>query len=345
MTGALLLASTDPSTVSTAADDDEVRRSMQDVLRTIGRLLDGRRAGFARMRPDGAVDVSGTGWILPTDLGTYAGRYAERMIDPRDGSPGGPSSTRSYAWPGWDEREVERLLSQLVQDPLTAGQLQDAATAGLLRRIGQLDLTTDGSDGVVENGVYVVAAVEALVRNRELDHVIHDGHRFEQLVAGADLAVTVAGIAGPNPVLVPAETWAWMSRLGGVTGHPSPGAVLLSPFRPTSVREALARGRASQALDVAVLKQAVAAVALAQLHATGQITGPTPVVPTDPDEQVTQLVERTRPGDNANAAGDAYLDRVETWVDEHRGEPAGRVVEGLMDSVGDAAARGAGWVA
>jgi hypothetical protein len=65
----------------------------------------------------------------------------------------------------------------------------------------------------------------------------------------------------------------------------------------------------------------------------------------EPGDQVRQLVRATDPGDNADAAAAAYSDQLEAWVDRHRDEPAGQTVEQLLDSVGDAAAAGAAWVA
>jgi hypothetical protein len=343
--GRLLLASTDPSSVTTPADDDEVRRSMQEVLRAVGRLLDARRVSFPHVDGAGQVEVVGTGWVLPTDLGTYVGRYDEKLIDPDDGLEGAHGSIASAAWPGWGQREVAGLLERLVADPVVAAQLLDAAIARYLSRLGQLELTGGGADETVENAAFVTAAVGAVVRDHELRHVIDDGHRFEQQVAGVDLVATVAGVVGPDLVTVPAEAWAWSSRLTGVAGQASPGAIVLAPFRPIAVRDALAQDRAAQALDGAVLEQAAASIALAQRQRAGGLHGPAPTVPVEPDAQVRQLVRGTKPGDNANAPAAAYADELESWVDEHRDEPAGRTVEQLIDSVGDAAARGTAWVA
>jgi hypothetical protein len=343
--GRLLLASTDPSSVTTPADEDEVRRSMQAVLRTAGGLLDACRVSFAHFDASGRVEVVGSGWVLPTDLGTYVGRYAERLIDPTDGLGRARSSISSAAWPGWGEREAARLLERLVLDPVFAAELLDAATARYLARLDAEDLTAGGADEVVENGAFVTAAVGALVRDHELEHVIADGARFGRLVAGGDLVVTVAGLFGPDLVAVPAEAWAWSSRLAGVAGHAGPGGIVLAPFRPTAVRDAMAQSGAAEALGAAVLKQATASVALAQLQRSGRLRGPAPAVPVEPDGQVRELARETRPGDNANAAAATYGERLEAWVDEHRDEPGGRVVEQLMDSVGDAAAQGAAWVA
>jgi hypothetical protein len=64
----------------------------------------------------------------------------------------------------------------------------------------------------------------------------------------------------------------------------------------------------------------------------------------DQDDQIEQLVTATRPGDNANSAGNAYLDDIHQWLDSNRDAPAGQVIEHLLDSVGDAAAQGANWV-
>jgi hypothetical protein len=345
VTGRLLLASTDPTTVTSPSDDDEVRRSMQAVLRTADGLLSQQRAAIPHVSGTGVADVAGTGWVLPTDLGTYAGRYIDRLVDPHDGSPLGSGSITSYAWPGWRDREVAGILRRFARDPLVAAQLEDATLARSLQRIGEVDLRAGEGDRVMESAAYDIAAVRALRRDDELDHVLHDRQRFDQMVSGADLVVTVVGIGGPDVVAVPTEGWAWLTRAGGVTGRTTPGALLLSPFEPRSVRDALASQRASSALDVAVLKSAVASIAFAQLQAAGVLTGPAPVVPAAPDEQARDLAHSARPGDNANAPGDGYSAQLDAWLDQHRDEPAGQLVEQLMDSAGDASALGAGWVA
>jgi hypothetical protein len=185
--------------------------------------------------------------------------------------------------------------------------------------------------------------VQAIVRDHELARVVGDEHRFGQMVAGLDLAVTVAGMAGPAPVSAAAKTWAWSSRLGGVTGVPTPGDLVLSPFRPRPIRDALAQARATQSLDVAVLKGALASIALTELQRSGRLDGPVPDVALEPGDQAEQLVAATQPGENAEAAATAYLDDLQRWLDANRETPAGQVIEHLLDSVGDAAALGAGW--
>jgi hypothetical protein len=341
--GRLLLASSDPGILSTPVDDAELGRSMQAVLREVGQLLDHRAVGFPHFSRDGRVDTTGYGWTLPTDLGLYAGRYVGKMIDPCDGARTGACPITSDAWPGWGAREVPRLLGRLVDDPRTAAQLEDAAIAGFLHRVGALDLTRDSADRSVEQAVFAVTAVQAIVRDHELARVVGDEHRFGQMVAGLDLAVTVAGMAGPAPVSAAAKTWAWSSRLGGVTGVPTPGDLVLSPFRPRPIRDALAQARATQSLDVAVLKGALASIALTELQRSGRLDGPVAHVALEPGDQAEQLVAATQPGENAEAAATAYLDDLQRWLDANRETPAGQVIEHLLDSVGDAAALGAGW--
>jgi hypothetical protein len=340
----LLLASSDPRTLQTPHDDAELARSMQAVVRTAGHLLDTGAVTFPHFSPDGTVDATGYGPILPTDVGLYVGRYVDRLIDPCDAARTGACPIASRTWPGWREREVLRLLDQLVEDPRTAAQLEDATIAGFLHRVGTLDLTNGRSDQALEQAAFTVAAVQAVIRDHGLERTIGDERRFGQLVAGADLVVTVAGMAGAAPVTAASRGWAWFSRGGGISGLPTPGELLLSPFRPRSIRDALSQSRATQALDSAVLKGAVASIAFAELQRSGQLAGPVPAVTGDQDDQIEQLVTATRPGDNANSAGNAYLDDIHQWLDGNRDAPAGQVIEHLLDSVGDAAAQGANWV-
>ena len=72
VSGGLLLASTNPGTVRSAADADDVRRSVQAVLPVIDRLL-ARAGGVAFPTPASGAAVP-YGRVLPVGLGLYVGR-------------------------------------------------------------------------------------------------------------------------------------------------------------------------------------------------------------------------------------------------------------------------------
>ena len=83
--GALLLASTDPSTVRTAADRDEVRRSVHGVLTVVDHLLGEREARAPA--PDSEGRLTGRpGATLPAGLGLYTGRQLVHLVDRCDGA-------------------------------------------------------------------------------------------------------------------------------------------------------------------------------------------------------------------------------------------------------------------
>jgi hypothetical protein len=82
--------------------------------------------------------------------------------------------------------------------------------------------------------------------------------------------------------------------------------------------------------------------ALDQLDAAGLLDGLPPLLTAAAPGSSAPAV---RHEDNANGPAVAALDDVQRWVGAHRDEPAGRLIEQLLDSVGEAAARGANWVA
>jgi hypothetical protein len=348
--GAVLLASSQPSTVATKDDDEQVARTMQSVLRTVTRMLDAQAVSFPRIAEDGRVDATASRWVLPTDLGLYAGRSLDRLVDPCDGARIGACPITSGAWPGWGEREVAHVLDRLASDERTASELEAAASAAFARRLQTLDLTDEASAAALENAAFVVSAVGAVRRNRTVERVVGDDERFDQMTAGLDLVITVAATALPEvePLVTGAEAWGWASHIGAAEGGPTPGQVVLSPLRPRSVRDALAAARADDLLRAAVLQRAAAQATLEQLEASGSLDGPRPpglVSTRDEPQAVRQALSEMRPGANADAPAIAYLDDVQGWVDAQRGSPTGRQVEHVLDSVGEAAARGAGWVA
>ena len=315
------------------------------MVREIARLLDGQRVTFPRLKDDGTVEPRGADPVLPTDLGLYVGRYLGRLVDPCDDARTGACPSHASIWPGWQDREVAHVLGLLTTDPRAAAQLDDAAIAEYTHRIGTLDLTDPRSDEAVEDAAFIVAAVGAVLRNRAVERVIDDDRRFEQLAAGLDLVITVAATALPEaePIVAGAEAWSWTSKFGAVEGEPTPGKLVLSPWRPRSIRDALAATRADDAARAAVLQRTAAVEALGQLGAVGLLEELPPLLTAPP--AVDAMTSSVRAGGNANAPAVAELDDVQRWVDDHRDEPAGRLIEQLLDSVGEAAARGANWVA
>jgi hypothetical protein len=347
-TGAVLLASTDPSSVVTAADDRDVGRSMQAVLRTVADLLGRQEASFPVVLPDGSSEDAGSGRFVPSDLGIYVGRYLTRLVDPGDGARTGAPVADGPSWPGWHEREVAGVLRELVADPRTAAQLDDAALAAFVRDVGGRDLTASVTDPAVDAAAFAVAAVGAVRRDHAVERAEQDIGRFDRMVAGLDLAVAAVGeatTAAPAAADL-AKAWSWGGHVAASGGLPTPGRLVLAPFSPRSVREELATARADEALRTAVLQRTVARAALGQLQAAGVVEDSgVPALPAPAQERISRQAERTRPGDNANAAALAELDDVERWLQRHRGSAAADTVEHLLDSVGAAAARGAAWVA
>jgi len=345
LSGALLLASSQPGSVADADDDAELGRTMQAVLREITRLLEGQGAIFARVGGDGTVEPPGAVPVLPTDLGLYAGRWLNRLIDPCDDARTGACPIDATVWPGWRDREVAHVLELLADDPRAAAQLDDAAIAGYVHQLDTLDLTDPRSDQALENAAFDVAAVGAVLRNHEVQRAMDDDGRFEQLTAGLDLGITVAATAlpGVEPLVAGAETWSWTSKFTGVEGAPTPGELVLSPWQPRAIQDVLAATRGDDAARAAVLQRTAAVAALRQLAASGRLDElPALLTAPAPTGGSPSVV---RHGDNANAPAVATLDDVQRWVDAHRDEPAGQLIDQLLDSVGEAAARGANWAA
>jgi hypothetical protein len=345
LSGALLLASSQPGSVVDADDDAELGRTMQAVLREITRLLDGHCATFARVDDSGMVEPQRAIPVLPTDLGLYVGRWLSRLIDPCDDARAGACPIDATVWPGWRDREVAHVLELLATDPRAAAQLDGAVIAEYTHRLDTLDLTDPRSDRALENAAFDVAAVGAVVRNHKVQRAIDDDKRFEQMSAGLDLVITVAATALPEvePLVAGAETWSWASKFTGVEGAPTPGKLVLSPWRPSAIRDVMAATRGDDAARAAVLQRTAAVATLGQLHAAGLVDELPPLViaPTTTGASIPAV----RHGHNANAPAVTALDDVQRWVDAHRDEAAGQRIEQLLDSVGEAAARGANWVA
>ena len=141
MSGGLLLASTNPGTVRSAADADEVRRSLQAVLPVIDRLLARGKVSFPTAARGAVVPY---GRVLPVGLGLYVGRQLEHLVDPADGAGTSTPGVPSRAWPGWGERQVPGILARLVADDGVATELVQAARAGALERLAGVDLLGTG---------------------------------------------------------------------------------------------------------------------------------------------------------------------------------------------------------
>ena len=173
--GALLLASTDPSGVRTATDRDEVRRSVDAVLTVVDHLLAGHIARAPA--PDAAGRLTGRpGATLPTGLGLYTGRQLVHLVDRCDGAQAACRPLGS-PWPGWEERELARLLERLVVDERTAAELQEAALAGWLARVAEADLLAPGAADVVRAETFALGALDGIVGDQAWDRSRIDDER------------------------------------------------------------------------------------------------------------------------------------------------------------------------
>ena len=348
VSGALLVASTDPGTVAGANEEDEVRRSVQVVARTMDDLLAHGRAGFPAV---GGDSVPLFGRVLPLGLGRYFGGQLDHLVDPCDGARSSPCPVPSRAWDGWHEREVAGLLTRLVADPAVAADLHDAAWSGAHERLRIADLTSPRGAELVENEAFVLGALGGILRTSGMAGAIADWEGFQRRAAAVNLAVDVAATAwsGVGPVAAATSAWGGASDLAGTTGLPSPAEVALAPFRPESVRRALAESKADEAVEVAALKNLVGAEALSQLHQNRLLVGtpPVPTVPTEPDGQVRALLAASGPGSNANAPGWSYSADLERWISAADGTGpaggAGATVGHLVATAGDAEAQGSRW--
>ena len=345
VSGGLLLASTNPGTIRSAADADEVRRSLQAVLPVIDRLLARRRVTFPT--PGGAVVPYGR--VLPVGLGLYVGRQLDHLVDPADGAGTSTPGVPSAAWPGWRERQAAGILARLVADDTVAAELVQAARAGALERLAGVDLLGPAGAEAVRAESFVLGAANGLLGDRVLARAVADRDRFDAMVAGADLVVNAVGLAVPAagaPGLA-LKVWGPVSDAGAAAGLPSPSELLLSPFAPESTREVMARQEGGEGLVDAELKGAVATLALGQAAARGMLAGlpPPPALTGDPDPAAAAVAAATRPGDNANAPAARQLAPLERWLSDADGTPIAATIAALEDAVGDASAQGRRWVA
>ncbi len=336
--GALLLASTDPSTVRTAADRDEVRRSVHGVLTVVDHLLGEREARAPA--PDSEGRLTGRpGATLPAGLGLYTGRQLVHLVNRCDGA-GSSCQEDGSAWPGWEDREVARLLGRLVVDDRTAAELQEAALATWFRRVADTDLLAPGADDAVRRETFAVGALDGIVGDRAWDRSRIDHERFQAQVAGLDLAIDVASVGLGRVPRIAAGAWDPVSDASAAVGPGSLGELALSFLRPESAADVRARTEAGQALTTARLKVAIGAMVVAQSR--GRPVPPSQVA-TGVDPGAAEGAAATRRGDNANAAAyrqlatGAAIAGDDTTVRER--------AEHLQAVVGDTMAEGRAWVA
>jgi hypothetical protein len=346
VSGGLLLASTNPGTIRSAAEADEVRRSLQAVLPVIDRLLARGQVTFPTTRLGAVVPY---GRVLPVGLGLYVGRQLEHLVDPADGAGTSTPGLPSRAWPGWRERQVSGVLGRLVADEAVTTELVQAARAGALQRLSHVDLLGPAAADAVRAESFVLGAADGLLGDRTLARAAADRDRFDAMVAGVDLVVNAVGLAVPVPggAGLALKAWGPVSEAGAAAGLPSPSELLLSPFAPESTARVIARQEAHEGLGDAELKGAVATLALGQAAARGLLAGlpPPPALAGDADPAAAAVAAATRPGDNANAPAERHLAPLERWLTAAEATPIAATVAGLEDAVGDASAQGRRWVA
>lgn len=344
VSGGLLLASTNPGTVRSAAEADEVRRSLQAVVPVIDRLLARGQVTFPTSALGAVVPY---GRVLPVGLGLYVGRQLEHLVDPADGAGTSTPGVPSRAWPGWRERQVPGVLGRLVADEAVAADLVQAARAGALRRLSHVDLLGPAGADAVRAESFVLGAADGLLGDRTLARAAADRDRFDSMVAGVDLVVNAVGLAVPVPggAGLALKAWGPVSEAGAAAGWPSPSELLLSPFTPASTAAVMARHEAAEGLADAELKGAVVTLALGQAATRGRLAGLPPPPTLGADPAAAPVAAATRPGDNANAPAEHHLAPLERWLSAADGTPIAATIAGLEDAVGDASAQGRRWVA
>ncbi len=343
VSGALLLASTDPSTVRTAADRGEVERSVHAVLTVVDHLLAERLAQAPAVDGEGRL-TGRPGSTLPTSLGLYTGRQLVHLVDRCDGArvactPLGPALP-STTWSGWEERQVARLLERLVVDRRTADELREAALAGWFSRVGGTDLLAPGAHDAVRRETFGVGALDGILGDQEWDRSRIDHQRFQAQVAGLDLAIDMASVGMSRIPRIAAGAWGPISDAGALMGAGSLGELALSFLRPEPAGDVRARTEAGQSLATASLKTAVATMVAAQAG-TGP-TGPRPPG-TAVDRDAAATAAATRSGDNANAG--AYRQLAAGARSQDAPGPVKDRIEHLQAVVGDTMTEGRAWVA
>ena len=344
VSGGLLLASTNPGRVRSAADADELRRSVQAVLPVIDRLLGRGKVSFPTTARGAVVPY---GRVLPVGLGLYVGRQLEHLVDPADGAGTRTPGVPSRAWPGWGERQVPGVLARLVADDMVATDLVQAARAGALERLAGVDLLGPAGVEAVRAESFVLGAADGLLGDRVLARAVADRDRFDAMVAGVDLVVNTVGLVVPaaGGAGLALKAWGPVSEAGVAAGRPSPSELLLSPFTPASTAAVLARHEAGEGLADAELKGAVVTLALGQAATRGLLAGLPPPPTLGADPAAAAVAAATRPGDNANAPAEHHLAPLERWLSAADGTPFAATIAGLEDAVGDASAQGRRWVA
>ena len=349
VSGALLLASTDPSTVRTAADREEVERSVHAVLVVVDHLL---AEGLAQAPAvDGQGRLTGRpGATLPASLGLYTGRQLVHLVDRCDGAgaactPLGSTqhsttqlstTQHSTRGSGWEERQVARLLERLVVDERTADELREAALAGWFSRVAGADLLAPGADDAVRGETFAVGALDGILGDRDWDRSRIDHQRFQAQVAGLDLAIDVASLGVGRIPGVAARAWDPVSDAGAVMGAGSLGELALSFLRPEPAGDVRARIEAGQSLTTASLKTVIGTMVSAQAG----ISDPRGAAV---DQDAAATAATTRPGDNANAG--AYRQLAAGTPSQHAPGPVKDRIEHLQAVVGDTMTEGRAWVA
>ena len=232
VSGGLLLAPTDLSAVH-AADRDEVRRLVGAVLTVVDHLLAQRLAHAPA--PDAAGQLTGRpGGTLPTGLGLHRtpARPPRRPVRRHQAA----CTPFGSPWPGWEEREVARLLERLVVDERIAAELQEAALAGWLARIAETDLLAPDAADVVQAETFALGALDGIVGDQAWDRSRIDHERFQAQVAGLDLGDDLASVGLAAIPRAVATAWGPVSGAGAALGPGSLGELALAFLRPERPR-------------------------------------------------------------------------------------------------------------
>ena len=266
VSGGLLLASTNPGTVRSAADADEVRRSLQAVLPVIDRLL---ARGEVSFPPRPVARPSRTAGCCPSALGsTSAGTSSissTRLTAPARAHPTRrPGRGRAGA-------SARCRASSAVSWPTTGWRpsLVQAAPPGGSSGWPAWTCSHRPAPRRCAPQSFALGAADGLLGDRVVARAVADCDRFDAMVAGADLVVNAAGLVLPaaGGAGLALKAWGPVSEASVAAGLPSGRKLLLSPFAPASTAAVMARQEAGEGLADAELKGAVATLALGQAAA------------------------------------------------------------------------------
>jgi hypothetical protein len=314
-----------------------VRRSVHAVLTVVDHLLAEREAQAPSPGADGRL-TGRQGATLPAGLGLYTGRQLVQLVDRCDGAEPvcRPELT---AWPGWEEREVSRLLARLVTDDRTAAELQEAALAGWFTRLAATDLLAPDAGHAVSRETFAVGALDGIVGDHTEARSRIDHERFQAQVAGLDLAIDVVSAGAGRVPRAAAAAWDPASDAGTALGQHSLGELALTFLRPEAVADVRARTEAGQALTTARLKVGVATLVVARAHG-----GSAPPAATAVQPGAARVAQATRAGGNANAGAYRQLAGGNASIAGEDAATRERIAQ-LQAVVGDTMAEGRGWVA